>query len=541
MLSRIPIRFSAGLPVLLAVAVAILFYSTLLFSGSLSGHDWSSHHFHYFDWVRESLREHHTFPLYMVNAWITPNFLANAEAPQLGPLVWLLLLISTDAYLKLLIVVFSAAGVAGMLLLLRDLEVATSLAVIASLVFAFNGFFISHFSVGHPWAMGALLLPAVLLLFRRAALGSRRAFFGGALVNALTIFGGQHQPFIWQNLFLAFFAAAWSLQVRSWRPLRAFALLALMTAGLGALKLFPLLAEFADYAPVQRTAGLSPGALFYTLLARGQHAATVYPGLDFAHGSGWWEWAFYAGPLAVFFMLASLWAPPSGRPIALVGVVFLGLAVDWSSLLGSPGPWRLLEDLPVWRTQRSPSRFVVLAVFAFAVGGALGWQELWRRWIGGLPRALPAIALGLALLVFADAYFESGRWQLAAAGAPLAAQDPRPRPLRFGDPLEATAELVGFQPNRVVYRVRATRPARLEFPLRMREGTAEWRVEGLTPGSRNGRLVLDLPLGERDLIMTYQPKWSVVGAATSATSLLACAAAVAWFWRYPGGSTSSQS
>ena len=33
----------------LAIVAAALFYSTLLFGGSLHGYDWESHHYHYFD------------------------------------------------------------------------------------------------------------------------------------------------------------------------------------------------------------------------------------------------------------------------------------------------------------------------------------------------------------------------------------------------------------------------------------------------------------------------------------------------------------
>ena len=77
----------------------------------------------YKDWVRISLADHHTLPLYMVDARVTRNFIANPEAPTLGPLLWLLPVLGTDAYIKLLIAVFSAAGLVGMFLLLRDFEV----------------------------------------------------------------------------------------------------------------------------------------------------------------------------------------------------------------------------------------------------------------------------------------------------------------------------------------------------------------------------------------------------------------------------------
>ena len=70
----------------LSLAAAVLFWWPLLTGGALSGNDWSSHHYHYFDYVRSSLRRFATLPLYMPDAVMTPNFLANAESPLLSPL-----------------------------------------------------------------------------------------------------------------------------------------------------------------------------------------------------------------------------------------------------------------------------------------------------------------------------------------------------------------------------------------------------------------------------------------------------------------------
>ena len=61
---------------------------------------------------------------------------------------------------------------------------------------------------------------------------------------------------------------------------------ALLSAGLGAVKIFPMLAEFSDYAPTQRTLGIPLASLGSTLLARGQSLSTIVPGINFAHGSG---------------------------------------------------------------------------------------------------------------------------------------------------------------------------------------------------------------------------------------------------------------
>ncbi len=496
-----------------ALAAAALFWSPLLFGGALGGRDWASHHWHYFDWVRTSLLEHGVLPLYMADAWVTKNFLANAESPCCGPLVALLLVMPTDVYLKLLLVLFSAAGLSGCFRLLRDLGVSAPVAGVSSLPFAFGGFFVSHFCVGHPWALGGYLLPWLVLCYRRAALGSGAALWAGAGVNALPILFGQPQPFVWQNLWLAGFAVLWSIRVRASFPLSRLSLLWLAAAGLGSLKLLPMLAEFASYAPEARIPGLPWRLLLASLAGTGQAPGLAPPGLAYGHGAGWWEYAFYVGPLPLAALLAGLAAARPGWPLLVLGGFFLLL-----SLQGGIDLWSRLESLPVWRTQRAPSRFLFPALFAFQVVAALGLERLYRaagrRW----PRAALAAALALALGIGADLFLESLPWQRAATGAGPASRDHRPQPTSFGR-AGASAELIGFAPNRLVYRVRAQRAAELELPMRHGTWAPEWRVDGLPARSRNGKLAIRVPPGERDVVLRYRPPLFEAGLALSAATL----------------------
>ena len=513
----------AALVVGLAIVAAALFYSTLLFGGSLRGYDWESHHYHYFDWVRISLTQFHTLPLFMNQAWITKNFLANAESPSLGPLIPLLLVLPTDIYLKLLLVAFTASGLTGMFLLLRDLRVGREVAALAAIAFAFNGFFVSHLAVGHHWAMGAQLLPGLLCLYRRAALGSGRALWLAAALNACPILGGQHQPFIWQNLLIALFALAWSLRVRALFPLGKLALLVLATAALGAVKLLPMLAEFADYAPTARVQGLPLGLVLRTLIAGGQHPELAVPGVAYEHGSGWWEFAFYLGPVAFGCMIAGLIRAWRCWPMLAIAAFFFLLGVEWPTQLRWLDAWPWLEELPVWRTQRGPSRFLFLALFACTVVSAIGLQRLWQRDLPRWPRGLPALALAFSVLVAVDLYRESLPWQRAAVGEALSSWDHRPRPLVVLRSELATAALHEFEPNRLVYRVRCARGERIVFPFRYGKGAPEWRIEGLPAISQRGKLAVDVPPGERDIVMSYRPRYFHAGVTTSALTLMGLA------------------
>lgn len=499
-----------------ALGVAALFWAPLLLGGPLHGHDWSTHHFHYFDWVRESFTTYGAVPLYMADAWVTTNFLANAEAPTFGPLAWLLLVLPTDVYVKLLLVAFTAFGLAGGWLLARDLGGAPPVAAFASGVFAFGGFFASHLAVGHHWAMGAWLLPGLVWLVRRAALGSDAALVAAAVLNAFTILGGQHQPFVWQNLLLGALALLWALRVRAWFPLLRVGLLVLLSAGLGAVKLAPLWIEFANYAPEARIQGLPVGSLLDSLLARGQTPEHVDPAIAYAWGAGWWEYAFYIGPFALAVVVLGLAASRSAWGLAFVGAFFAALAVEPSPL------WQLVEDLPVWRSQRCPARFLVLGLFCVVFAAVPGLERL-RQLMARRGRGRAAVlAWSVAVLVCLDLWVESRPWQATATGPAIASRDHRPRPEEVRTP-GATARLVAFAPNRLAYGYDAVKPARFVLPLRSEPD--EWRVEGTeaSVSAEDGWLVVAVPEGAGEVVLLYRPRGFLFGAAVSAVSVVFCA------------------
>jgi hypothetical protein len=519
-LARLPARERAGAAAA-ALALAALFWSPLLLGGSLHGFDWGSHHFHYFDWVRISLREYAAVPLYMADAWVTPNFAANAEAPTLGPLAWLLLVLPTGAYVKLLVVVFTALGLLGGYVLLREQGVSRPAASFAAVCFAWGGFFAAHVSVGHHWAMGAHLLPGLVWLYRRAALGSGAALAGAALANAAVILGGQHQPFIWQNLFLGGFAALWALRARALFPLVTLCILWVAAAGLGAVKLAPLLLEFADYDPSARIPGLPAGSLLASLVGPGQGPETTSSRLVFAHGAGWWEYAFYLGLPALLLALAGCAAARSSWLLLVLAAAFAALALEPLPL------WQRLEGLPVLRSQRAPSRFLVLALFALVWAAAPGLERLRARAASRRPAATAWLAWALVVLVGADLWLAARPWQQAALGPPLASRDHRPQPLALASGA-ARARLLQFAPNRLVYRVEADAPARVVLPLRFGRRFAEWEAGPFRPQAAGEWLALEVPAGEHEVALAYRPPGFVPGLALSALSLLCLPALVRW-------------
>jgi len=508
-----------------ATALALWFHGGLLFGGALHGFDWAIH-WHYYDWTATGLREHGALPLYMRDAWHTPNFVANAQAPISGPLVPLLLWLETDAYLKTLIVLYTAAGLAGGFLLGRDLGARPVLAGLASACYGLGGFFAAHVAVGHHWALGAYLLPVLLLLVRRALGGSRAALAGAAAVNGLALLEGQHHPFLWQNAFLLTWAGLASWRVRDARHLRVAGTVVALAAGLAAVRLVPALFEFAGYAPSARIAGIPPAALPFSLTAAEQGPGTAGFGIDFHTGSGWWEYAFYLGWPGLGFV--GVGAAAAGRRHAALlgaGALFGLLALDTRAL--GFDVWSWLQHLPGTSSQRAPARLLLLALFAACMAAGPGWERLLRAlpasW-GVLRRLVPGACALLALGVALDLGIRARPWQRAAVGEPLASRPHRlPDPRLRGSP-DGSLEVLRAGPNGARFRVRSDGPAWLVFPVRSDAQRGQWdAAEQPVLATPRGLLAVRVGAGEEVVEMRFRPRGLRVGLAGSLLTVLGVA------------------
>lgn len=522
--------FRAPRVVLLLVAsaaFAVLFHAGLLFGEGLHGFDWEQH-WHYYDWIRTALREYGTLPLFMADAWHTTNFLANAQTPLLGPGVGLLGVLDTTTYLQLLIGVYATAGFAGGYLLARDLGARPALAALASALYGGSGFFAAHVAVGHHWVLGAYLLPGLLLALRRAVAGSAWALLVAAALDALALLEGQHHPFLWQNGLLLLWASFESLRVRAWRPLAVMVGVAALAVGLAGVRSVPLLLEFAAYEPLARIEGLPPAALSLSLAGRHQGPSLTGFDLSFAQGSGWWEYCFYVGAVGLVWLIVGAVAGARRHlPLLAAGALCALLALEWSSV-GLPDPWHWLGQLPVAESQRGPSRLLVLALFAVCFTAAAGWERILTRLEAAgstsperrrsVRRSVVAVSALLVFAVAADLVGAARPWQEAVAGP-----SPAPRPHMLGVPTlvgsEGDVRLLMQAPNRMEVRVRASRPALLVLPVLL-ESRPQWHAEGL-PMTRTARGLpaVQLPAGERNVVLVYRPRGRGAGIALSGATI----------------------
>jgi len=510
------------------VGLASLFQAGLLFGGSLHHFDWFVH-WHYYDWIRIGLQEHGVLPLFMVDAWHTANFVANAQSPVLGPLVWLLAWLPTELYVKGLVALYTALGALGGFALARELGARPAVAACAAVLWTCGGFFAAHVAVGHHWSLGGYWLPWLFLLVRRAAAGSRvvgPALLGAAAVQAAALLEGQHHPFLWQTGLVGVWAAFEAARRRDSGALRAWLGATLLGVALAGARVVPLLLEFADYAPEARIGGLPPGALLHSLLARGQGPGTAGFGVVFDHGSGWWEYTFYLGAVGLVFVAVGV-AGALRREAALLGAGLVAALACLDTTAFGFDAWELLRHVPVASSQRCPARLLVLAQFAAIFAAAAGWErwlsgKSWRRF--GERRVTAAFALLAAWLV-ADLVSAARPWQAAAVGPAQAS-----RPHRMDDPVLApvgagrVSELER-SPNRMRFQVESDGTAFLVFPVAWRDERDAWRAGALpTVPTATGLLAVRVPAGETEVDLRYRTPGLRAGLALSAVALLGVAA-----------------
>jgi len=521
-------RAVAGLGLALAaLALALVFQGGLLFGGALHHFDWWIH-WHYYDWVRIGFQEHGVLARFMNDAWHTANFVANAQSPVLGPLVGLLAFLPTEIYVKLLVAVYTAIGVAGGFVLARDLGARAAIAACAAVLWACGGFFAAHVAVGHHWSLGGYWLPWLFLFVRRGRAGSEAAWLGVVAVQALALLEGQHHPFLWQNGLVGLWLVFEGTRDRKWGGLGRFAAATAVGLALAGVRLIPLVLEFSDYQPEDRIGGLPPGALLHALVSRAQGPESSGFGVVFAHGSGWWEYTFYLGWLGLAFVaLGTLAAARREAALLGVGVVAGVLCLDTTGL--GFDLWERLRELPVASSQRCPSRLFMISVFAGVFAAAVGWERLLAGGLGRRlgPRAASVAFAALAFVLAADLVTASRPWQTAAHG-PLQTS----RPHRIHDPVlmppaVGEVEEVAQGPNRLAYRVESDRAAFLALQIEWDRYGGDWQADGLeTLRAPTGHVAVRVPEGETDVVVHYRTPGLAAGVAVSLATAFGLGAAL---------------
>lgn len=299
-------------------------------------------------------------------------------------------------------------GAAGAWLLASRFTRSPALRAFVAVVFAVNGRWALQLAAGHAWHLVYAWTPWVLFFFDRAAglrpeLGAPRwrdAVWAAASL-AMMVYAGGVVPLSHTALALAAYAVLVTAGARSARPLLALGLAAGLAVGLSAPKLLPVLAVAARHPRVvESTETLDPTQLAQLLTNREQPFDASHAGVG---GPSWHEVGMYLGWPAVVVLLVGVLAT-RGRGARALAAVGLLCVVFGLGAFNKAAPWSLLHQLPVFRTQQAPARWLYPAVLllACASAGAL------ERGLARSGRARWALEIA-ALLAVAGIAFDVGR------------------------------------------------------------------------------------------------------------------------------------
>jgi hypothetical protein len=336
----------------------------------------------------------------------TRKFLANPEVPW-SPDLLLLRFVGIEVFLVLKVLVWYAAGFAGLVLVRRRYGLSLLPFAFLFLLFAANGHIVAHLGIGHSMWTGYFLLPFVFVyLVDLLEARERAAPLKLALVFFLILLQGGLHVFAWCVLLLLL---ALAFQRRAWKAiLETLA----WTAALAACRLVPAAVVLLGKTEAAFISGYPSLADLGAALVRIR--PITYPRQGGLFGTlNWWEYDAYLGLVGLawllwFGVILRFLRPEARRfavlegPLAVMAVLSFG---DLYALINRLG-------LPLLSGERVSSRLLIVPIFFLMVMAAVGMQRVLETSPARGP--LVTLAVGAAVAMAAGLAQHSLAWSLPA-------------------------------------------------------------------------------------------------------------------------------
>lgn len=577
----------------IGVAVAPFFKDTT----TLGGHDWDQMAAHRY-LVVKTLRVFHQFPFWNPYACGGhPNWGGIESGTTIvSPFLPLYLAAPLALAQRIEVVTMVALASVGAWLLAGRFTRSPGLRLFAAAVWAFDGRWALQIAAGHAWHMYYAWSAFALWFLDRAARGVapgrarwKDAVFAGAIL-ALMVYTGAIYPLPQTALVLGCWALAVAWLEKSLAPVRQVALAGLVSVGLSAPKLFPVIDTLLRFPRhIESPETLSWEVLVASLTApsqaMGSHPAPV------SHW-GWHEWGMYVGWAPVVVLVVAILRARTRleRALRLLGlalfVVACGSFATWA-------PWPLLHELPIFSSQHVPSRWMYMALLVLVLlVAALGERLL--AWTGrarvacevALVAGAAAVAMNIGkndVAATSDAFwmrlppitaeptFRQERampaqyqyvvrdWAPAALGAEMAGigviecntfpglnvyakdaagvihglgahgrGDPAYRGEAWLPGGQGTATIERFTPNEIAVRVAGARPG--DLLVLNQNWDPSWRANGERVLNHEDTVATKLAAADATVTFRYRPRTFAPALALFAATL----GAIAWAWRRRG-------
>lgn len=338
--------------------------------GDLGISDWD-YYFSMHTNIRETIIQHHQFPLWNPYTCGGTSAIGDPEFPALSPLFLLEVLFGTPAGLKVSIYVSTAIGALGMLHLARRIGIGPLGALAACLGMSFGTVNLLEIVEGHQNILAAMYIPWVGYAWYSAyqSSGKKRllSILAAALLLTLMFFQGG----IYLLLYMTGIIILVPLFAK--HPLRAWGTIALsgcISLGLAGVKLIPVLLwlrEFQDKMYASSAYTLS--SIHNILLGRILYGPeNIIPN----QGSGWHEYGAYIGPIILLLALVGYIAQRKQR---LAHALLMGAVI--ALLISSLGPFLkpLFDQMPFF-PRSNVSRVILLTVLPLSLLAGFGFDTI---------------------------------------------------------------------------------------------------------------------------------------------------------------------
>lgn len=508
----------------------------------------------------------HQFPLWNPYKCGGMAMLGNPQSGFLTPFFLLQLLVGPVAGLHLEIPLHIAVAWVGGYFLARTLGLGWLAALTLGSVFPGSSWLYLHLSEGHAVFLPAAYFPWVMACAWRSARTDRLtpAMVAGALC-ALILGEGGIYSLSQAGVMVGVMLLPMALLERRLAPLLSLLAIGLFTTGFSAIKLLPAAHTMLGHPrPWESYDANSIRTLLIALFSRNQDNYRPW-----AEPWGFHEYGAYLS-LFPFLALASVaaWRRRGVRIWWCVAlIIFLMMLGDFVPY----SPWSLLHRLPIYSSERVPSRFAMPFTLAIAVLAAYGVDAL-ARWRLGRLLAGCLIVAGIADAWMVGSYdlahiydaqdpplksspvfrqyqastysmFPIGRANMGAVSCyeytwfTTEALGLNQRGYRGEQYLLGPGQvrLLRWSPNALSYRVDALGHAILVINQNYDRGWRLWQGRGNVIDLQ-GLLAVEITRGRQTVVLRYLSSDFLLGAAiTFLTALLAWA-----LWRVEGPGLSAQ-
>lgn len=380
----------------------------------LNFHDWADINVPRLAFVRDALRAG-VLPLHMLDTIplhdVTDRFLALPDVITTPQMV-LFLFIDVPQFVLFDIFLHYTLGMIGLLLLRRKFELSLFSFSILFLLFNFNGYILSHYTVGHfTWA-GYFLFPAFFVLIFNF-LDGEQGWWWVTKVSFLLFYmmltGGEH-PYLWLLIFLGI------LMLVCWRRAHWIWTAGLFSGLLSAIRLIPPALVLDVYEKKQNfNFVLGYPSIGHILSAMAlTRAPTDIPIVNFdldAYQSNYWEFNLYITAIGTIFVLWGIYRwfknqNPVYKELAIPSLVLVLLSLN--SVYWVPK----LTQIPLFGSERVASRIMGLPLVVFLMIAVILLDTELRK--NTLSLFHKAIGILLFSFVFVDIWNNLKTWRMSS-------------------------------------------------------------------------------------------------------------------------------